>query len=199
MTDTAVAEGFEGIFSEKDYYTDEQWEITNMYQRAWLNDDWDKNARDLMMSRMLRKPLSVMQKQVDDILGTKESFLREDSDRELPKFFIYSAHDTQIDSMLVFLSGDKESFDYVPFSSQIHFELFYSQSCVSGKTFFAMPSEECFGVSIRSNGEPMKLPGCSGDGFSNDETGCTYKEFKDYMKTIWYSGKDADDLNKACS
>ena len=60
MTDTAVAEGFEGIFSEKDYYTDEQWEITNMYQRAWLNDDWDKNARDLMMSRMLRKPLSVM-------------------------------------------------------------------------------------------------------------------------------------------
>ena len=88
-----------------------------MYQRAWLNDDWDKNARDLMMSRMLRKPLAVMQKQVDDILGTKESFLREDSDKELPKFFIYSAHDTQIDSMLVFLSGDKESFDYVPFSS----------------------------------------------------------------------------------
>ena len=60
MTDTAVAESFDGIFAEKDYFTDEQWEITNMYQRAWLNDDWDKNARDLMMSRMLRKPLSVM-------------------------------------------------------------------------------------------------------------------------------------------
>ena len=60
MTDTAVAENFEAIFAEKDYYTDEQWEITNMYQRAWLNDDWDKNARDLMMSRMLRKPLAVM-------------------------------------------------------------------------------------------------------------------------------------------
>ena len=151
------------------------------------------------MSRMLRKPLAVMQKQVDEILGTKESFLREDSDKDLPKFYIYSAHDTQVDSMLVFLTGSKESFDYVPFSSQVTFELLYSQTCVSGKTFFAVPSEECFGVRIRSNGEAMKLPGCSGDGFSDDGSGCSYKDFKAYIQSIWYSGAYADDLDKACS
>ena len=61
MTDTAVAENYDGVWAEKDYYSDEQWLITNEFQRAWLSDDWSKNARDLMMSRMLRKPLAVMQ------------------------------------------------------------------------------------------------------------------------------------------
>ena len=50
MTDTAVDEGFEGIFAEKDYYTDEQWLTTNKFQRAWLSDDWDKNSRDILVS-----------------------------------------------------------------------------------------------------------------------------------------------------
>ena len=174
-TDTAVAENFEGIFKEKTFYTDEQWETTNEFQRAWLSDDYSPDARDLMMSRLLRKPLKVMRKRVDDILGTKESFLRDSKgvDNNELKFMIYSAHDTQVDNMLVFLSESEESFDFVPFASQVTFELKYSASCVNG----IAPSEACFGVSVLSNGEPMSFSACSGDGFSEDGTGCTYSEF----------------------
>ena len=53
-------------------------------------------------------------------------------------------------------------------------------------------------TSMRFDGEPLKLPGCTGDGFSEDGTGCTYTEFKALIADVWYSGKYADDLDKAC-
>ena len=69
MTDTAISQDYEGLWKEKDFYTDEQWLVTNQYGRAWLTDERSKNSRDLMASRILRKPLKIMQKQVDAILG----------------------------------------------------------------------------------------------------------------------------------
>lgn len=64
LTDTAVAENFEGIINETDYFTREEWDITNEFQRAWLVDDYSDNARDLMISRLLRKPLDLMKQRV---------------------------------------------------------------------------------------------------------------------------------------
>ena len=46
------------------------------------------------------------------------------------KFMVYSAHDTQIDNMMVFLTQNKTSFDYVPYTSQVIFELKYSEECM---------------------------------------------------------------------
>ena len=100
--------------------------------------------------------------------------------------------------MMVFLTGTKESFDYIRYAAQVTFELLYSQSCLAAKSFLAKPGEECFSVSVRFDGEPLKLPGCTGDGFSEDNSGCTYAEFKAHIDAIWYSGVDADDLDKAC-
>ena len=194
FTDTAVAEDFEGIFKHGDYNTDKQWAITNQFQRAWLSDDYSKDARDLMMSRLLRKPLKVMEKRVAATLGMRQGLFGEaNSDRNELKFLIYSAHDTQVDSMMVFLTQSKESFDYIPYASQVTFELKHSPKCVADGAGL-----ECFGVSVLFNGEPMKFDQCSGDGFSTDGTGCTWREFKHFMDSIWYSGKFKHDLNKAC-
>ena len=133
-TDTAVAENFEGIIKEEDYYTAHQWEITNEFQRYWLSDDYSKDARDLMMSRLLRKPLKAMEKRVAATLGLRQGLFRgPDSIGDELKFMIYSAHDTQVDNMMVFLTQSKESFTYIPFASQVTFELKYSAKCVEGR------------------------------------------------------------------
>ena len=54
-----------------------------------------------MMSRMLRKPLGIMKTKVAETLGKEvEASVEEDKDM---KFFIYSAHDTQVVNMMGFL------------------------------------------------------------------------------------------------
>ena len=138
LTDTVVALDFEGVPEHENYFSDEQWEATNEYQKVWLTDDYSKDARDLMMSRMLRKPLKLMQNKV-------ESFLADQSDDDL-KFLIYSAHDTQVVNMMDFL---QENYFYTPFSSTVIFELKYSPQCLASS-----PSEACFGVSVSFNGVP---------------------------------------------
>ena len=152
MTDTAISQDYEGLWKEKDFYSDEQWLITNQYGRAWLTDERSKNSRDLMASRILRKPLKVMQNHVDAILGRKTEKSDQVWTKDDPKFVIYSAHDDQVDSMMVFLTGTKESFDYIRYAAQVTFELLYSQSCVEGKAFLSQPGEECFSVSVRFDG-----------------------------------------------
>ena len=129
--------------------------------------------------------MHIMQCKVDEMMGVKSEQACDGSDL---KFMIYSAHDTQVDNMMVVLTQSKTSFDYVPYASQVIFELKYSADC--------MDSSHCFGVSVAFNGEPMTFPGCTGDGFT--ETGCRWDEFKEYISSIWYSGAHADDLDAAC-
>jgi len=54
------------------YFSDDQWELNNEYQKVWLTDDYTKDASDLMMSRMLRKPLSFMKNKVMAMLSKLE-------------------------------------------------------------------------------------------------------------------------------
>ena len=66
------------------------------------------------------------------------------------------------------------------------FELKYSPSCIK-----EVGSQDCFGVSIRFNGEDLDLSAdglCSGDGFHVDSYGCTYLEFNNLMRERWYKG-----------
>ena len=126
-------------------------------------------GRDLMCSRILEKPLAIMQAKVDTLLGKQAKQVTGQRENDL-KYAIFSAHDTQVDNMLVFLTQNKEGFDYVPYAAQINFELKYSPECLSSGS----PSEYCFSVGILSNGEPLHLPGCS-------EVDCSYDEFRLYI------------------
>jgi len=91
--------------------------------------------------------------------------------------------------MLNFLGVD---YYWIPYASTVTFELKYSVSCLGSDT----PTEFCFGVAIISNGIPLSLPGCSGDGFILE--GCSFPEFLDLINSKWYSGPSADDLDAAC-
>ena len=123
MTDTVVALDFEGYHEHDQYFSDDEWELTNEYQKVWLTDDYSKDARDLMMSRMLRKPLSLMKEKVDMLSGLNET----NTTKKNLKFMIYSAHDTQVVNMMDFLQKD---FKWVPYASTVTFELKFSVKCV---------------------------------------------------------------------
>ena len=95
--------------------------------------------------------------------------------------------------MMVFLTQNETSFDYIPFASTLIFELKHSDQCLkTGLT------NSCYGVSVMFNGESLFFDECTGDGFSDDGSGCTFDEFDSYMKKIWYSGLFSEDLDKAC-
>lgn len=105
-----------------------------------------------MMSRMLRKPLAIMQSKVGDMLGKEVdsemeyATVTEEETKDL-KYIIYSAHDTQVVNMMGFLQKD---FDWVTYASTVIFELKYSEQCLAG----ANADESCFGVSVIFNGKP---------------------------------------------
>ena len=174
-TDAVVALNFEGTEHCKDkYFTDDIWLEMNEIQRVYLTDWFTKGARDLMVSRLLRKPLDIMQTKIDSMLqGTPESPL---------KLMIYSAHDTQVDNMMVFLKQNKTAIEYVPYASQVIFELTYSEQCLASQS----KSEECFRVMVFYNREPLTFPGCDKD--ESLDLGCRYDLFKTYMSTILFQG-----------
>lgn len=103
ITDADFSRDFEGTMNHQDYFTPEQWLDAEMFQRFWLSEDFGPQGRDLMLSRMLRKPLKEMQTHVDDILALKEG-TKEDSEKSKLKFMVYSAHDDQIDNSMVWLT-----------------------------------------------------------------------------------------------
>ena len=183
MTDTTVALDFEGEPEHSNYFSDDQWELTNELQKIWLSEDYNKDATDLMASRMLRKPLSSMQNAIDKVLG---KFI---PTNDALKFVIYSAHDTQVVNMMNFL---KKDYDFTPYASTVVFEVKYSANCLAKGG-----QDECFGVSVSFNGEPLLFDGCSGDTFTLE--GCSWSEFKAYIKKNWYSGASTADLDAACA
>ena len=191
MTDTIIALDFEGYPEHEEYFSDDQWELINQTQHVWLTDDYTEDARALMMSRMLRKPVAIMKRKVADMLGKEIEQEVSVSDEEASdlKFFIYSAHDTQVVNMMDFL---KKDFDWIPFASQVIFELKYSEECLASDD----ADESCFGVSVSFNGTPQLFEGCTGDYFTLE--GCKFPEFLAYLDSVWYSGPAAPDLNAAC-
>lgn len=181
LADTAVALDFEGYPEHKIYFSDDQWELVHEFQKVFLAYRETINTVSLEMSRLLRKPILEMRQKVATLLkGGKAGGL---------KFMIYSAHDDQVINMLNFLAAD---FFWVPYSSTVTFELKYSVSCLESDA----KSEDCFGVSVRSNGTPLLFDGCSGDKFVLE--GCSFPEFEALMQSKWYEGPGAPNLDAAC-
>ena len=92
----------------------------------YLSDIFTKNSRDLMMSRLMRRPYASMRRIVKELIsGDDKKGLFNDL-----KYIIYSAHDTQVDNLMVWLTQTKEIFNNIPYASTVVFELKYSPSCL---------------------------------------------------------------------
>jgi len=102
------------------------------------------------------------------------------------KFLIYSAHDDQVDNIMVWMNATNFDFYTIPFASQVKFEMSYDFECV-----MLEKHESCFKVHTYYNGNSLAFAGC--------EEGCEYPEFKAFMEGIWYSGYSSTDLNEACN
>jgi hypothetical protein len=94
--------------------------------------------------------------------------------------------------MMVWLNPTNYEMDFVLFASTVFFELSYSKSCLA-----LTSGEGCFHVDIVYNGVKLALNGCQGSAV--DGTGCSYPDFVAYMQSIWYTGPDQNNLDKACS
>ena len=94
---------------------------------------------------------------------------------------------------MVWLNPNNYEMDFVLFASTVFFELSYSKECI----YSPISSEACFHVDIIYNGVKLDLSGCIGSTVS--ETGCSYPDFVAYMKSIWYTGASAEDLDLACA
>lgn len=92
--------------------------------------------------------------------------------------------------MLNFLGVD---YYWIPFAATVTYELKYSASCLAKGEVYP---EDCFGVSIFSNGKPLRFNECTGDLFTLN--GCSYPEFLSMMENKWYDGPSASDLDQAC-
>eukprot|EP00350_Pseudokeronopsis_sp_OXSARD2_P004448 CAMPEP_0170545760 /NCGR_PEP_ID=MMETSP0211-20121228/4123_1 /TAXON_ID=311385 /ORGANISM="Pseudokeronopsis sp., Strain OXSARD2" /LENGTH=93 /DNA_ID=CAMNT_0010849835 /DNA_START=852 /DNA_END=1133 /DNA_ORIENTATION=- len=90
-----------------------------------------------------------MQERIDSILSQNE-------DKDSLKYFIYSAHDVQIANVLEFFQFENLEYYYVPYASQIYYEIHYEEKCIT-----EVGDNSCFSIQIRSNGWPMKYEGCT--------------------------------------
>ena len=144
-------------------------------------------TRRLFLSRMMRKPLQHMRSKVNQALGKEQA-----GPENNLKYMVYSAHDDQVDNMMVWLNPTNYEMDYVLFASQVFFELSYSKTCLANE-----PSENCFHVEVLYNGNKLTLPGCTL--YAKEATGCSFPDFMTYMKSIWYTGPFENNLDEACS
>ena len=190
LTDTAVCLDYEGWPVHADHFSDEEWEVNHEFQKILLTQRETVDSLSLEMSRIMRKPIREMRGKVSTMLGdmatvdAAEIYTASDL-----KYMIYSAHDDQVNNMLAWL---RVNYFWIPFASQVTFELKYSASCLASDS----ANEDCFGVTVLSNGEPLMFPGCTGDNFTL--AGCKFPEFLNMMDEFWYAGVDADNLNQAC-
>lgn len=185
LADEATGLDFEGTEKvEDEYFSEDQWETTHEFQKVTLWHRDSKDASDLEVSRILNKPLAVMTGKIMGVILDKPD--------DIWKYMLYSAHDDTVLNMMRFLKID---FAWVPFASTITIELKYSEKCVKAGREDTM---SCFGVSVLSNGAPMRFEdqGCTGDVFTLN--GCKWEEFYALVKANWYTGPGAPDLNQAC-
>lgn len=98
---------------------------------------------------------------------------------------VYSAHDDQISNMVVWLHPNNLELDFIPYASQVTFELKYEESC---------DQESCFHVGVRVNGSEIGFDDCL-----PHIHGCSYPQFKSLMENRWYKGLYSPDLDAACA
>ena len=108
----------------------------------------DKYGRRLFISRFLEKPIQVMKERLQDVIANLTT-------RDSLKYYIDSAHDTQIVNMLLLIQAMNYDFVDQPYASTFYLELHYDDECIK-----AANDSSCFTVEIYSNGKALKLDTC---------------------------------------
>lgn len=150
FSDSYVAREFENLpLAKYDTFDANTYLEMRALQKIDLTYMFSRNTRRLVFSRILRKPLEEMGLRVDRLLN------RINSTSPL-RYIVYSAHDDQISNMMEFLHPTNVQMDYVKFASQVTFELYYDEECISSTN----ASEECFSIKVYNNGELLELKEC---------------------------------------
>lgn len=94
----------------------------------FLTESFTDEGRRLMNSRIVRKPIMLMKRRLAQVLGKplpaeKIGLYQLEEIQDTLKFMIYSAHDTQIDNIFVWLHPNNLQTDYFPYASEITFNL----------------------------------------------------------------------------
>ena len=188
--DTVRAMDFEGV-SYPNTFTSDSWFQTEEIQKIYLTQLFSNDTRNLWMSRIMRKPIKIMQNKVSKMLG----FEIDPEDDLNPfwadlKYMIYSAHDTQVDNMEYWLDPSDYEMDFILFASQVFFELKYTDSCLAERN-----SVDCFWVDILYNNVPLAFSDfCEG----HNGLGCIFDEFNNMMQAKWYNGEYAPNIDMGC-
>ena len=112
----------------------------------------------------MRLPLTLMTRFTDAYINGSQK-------EPKVKFLTYSTHDWTVAQTLLFLDPDCETFEVLPFASQIKLELHSTKEC---------KSEDCFWVEAIYNGKLLSF-----EGECEDASHCTYPEF---MQLIQFRG-----------
>lgn len=154
-SDIIVSEIFEGIKQNVDWAEEQIKDIDITNVGALLNPFSD-HARQLMITRQLQKPLSDIKTLTSGSAEEKAS---------IPRYRMYSAHDTNIANILRVLDADLD-IPLIHYAANIYFEL-HSEN---GESY----------VRTMYDGEPMKLGKCEGEEY------CQIDKFFDLMKSVLY-------------
>jgi hypothetical protein len=114
------------------------------------------------------------------------------------KYMVYSAHDTQVDNMVIWLNPSNYDMNFINYASSVVFELMYDEACLANATsrrYF----NACFWVDIYHDQIALAFDGFCSGGKDGSGTGCSLSDFLDMMLDKWYSDRTfGSDLDEAC-
>ena len=74
------------------------------------------------------------------------------------RYVLYSAHDTQVVPMVVFMKPDNFEIQEIPYASSFNMEFYYDEDCLNTKKDYS-----CFTVRTLYNNLEMKFNACRND------------------------------------
>lgn len=178
LMDYTVCENFEGL-PPRYRYSAEQFQYLKYVQKLWLTVPTSEYARQLAITKELRKPVAALKAAMDKLLAGQQPDLM---------YMIYSSHDDAVANTMLFLKPVDAFFFDIPFASTIGLELHYDEGCRSERT--------CYRVKAYYNNRPLKFQTCLD---ANRERGsqsdfCLADDFFKHWDTVRYQG----DVDIAC-
>ena len=183
-SDILMAENIEGD-PKRNSWTNEEWYYIRNSQKTVLSKGLDSYARPLYMTKFFSKPLAAMENIVQNLIGKKDT-------SQMLRYFIYSAHDTQILAVLDWLKPVNHEYIDATYTSTIYFELFYDADCLASTA-----DQTCFSVHMTHNGEPFTVDTCitANQLRGLDSIVCRYDDFLQHITKIKFEG----DIDQGCA
>jgi hypothetical protein len=107
----------------------------------------------------------------------------------IPKYFMYSSHDTQMGIIWDFLAPilDMQEWYYIPYASYLELTLKYDKVCINEILSQSLTTsfDDCFTVHFKTNGRSI---------FIDNEAQVDFVDFIDLMQDV-----GVEDSNEACN